>query len=211
MLPPAGGGLPAPAYPPAPAGWYGPELEFQEAGTPLSHYLWILRRHRWKILAFVATSVIATLIVSSRVTPIYEATATIDIDRRMPTGILGPESAQSAINDADQFLATQVKLIQSDSVLRPVVHRFTLAVEDEKEAGGLRSTQVENAPVKLGGLKVTRPPNTYLLLVSYRSPHARLAADVANAIANSYIEHTYNIRFRSTMGLCICLPPSAPS
>jgi capsular exopolysaccharide synthesis family protein len=184
-----------------PGGWYGPELEFQEPGTPLSHYLWILKRHRWKILAFVATSVIATLIVSSRVTPVYESTATIDIDRRMPTGILGPESAQSAINDADQFLATQVKLIQSDSVLRPVVQRFKLPVEDEKEAEGLRSTEVENAPVKLANLKVTRPPNTYLLLVSYRSTDARLAADVANAIANSYTEHTYNIRFRSTMGL----------
>jgi len=175
-------------------------MEFEEPGTPLSHYLWILKRHRWKILAFVATSVIATLIVSSRVTPVYESTATIDIDRRMPTGILGPEAAQSAINDADQFLATQVKLIQSDSVLRPVVERFKLPVEDvDKET--LPSTDVANAPVKLKNLKVTRPPNTYLLLVSYRSPDPRLAAEVANAIANSYVEHTYNIRFRSTMGL----------
>src|SRR5512136_2744798 len=65
-----------------PGGWYGPEMEFEEPGTPLSHYLWVLKRHRWKILAFVASSVVATLIVSSRVTPVYEATATIDIDRR---------------------------------------------------------------------------------------------------------------------------------
>ena len=48
---------------------------------------------------------------------------------------------------------------------------------------------------------MTRPPNTYLLLISYRSPDPDLAADVANAVADSYIQHTYNIRFRATAGL----------
>ena len=43
-----------------------------------------------------------------------------------------------------------------------------------------------------------RPPNTYLLLISYRSPDPHLAADVANGVAHSYVEHTYSIRFRSS-------------
>ena len=62
--------------------------------VPLSHYLWILRRHGWKMLGFVVFAVLATLIVSLRLTPIYESTVTIDIDRRMPTGVLGQEAAQ---------------------------------------------------------------------------------------------------------------------
>jgi hypothetical protein len=66
-----------------------------------------------------SATVLATLVVSLRLTPIYESTTTIDIDRQMPTGVLGQEALQNATNDADQFLATQVKLIQSDSVLRP--------------------------------------------------------------------------------------------
>jgi uncharacterized protein involved in exopolysaccharide biosynthesis len=102
-----------------------------EPAVPLSHYLWILRRHRWKILAFIAASLAATAIISSRLTPVYESTVTIDIDRRLPTGILGQEALQSATNDADQFLATQVKLIQSDSVLRPVARRFKLREHEE--------------------------------------------------------------------------------
>jgi capsular exopolysaccharide synthesis family protein len=40
-----------------------------------------------------------------------------------------------------------------------------------------------------------------LLLVSYRSPDPHLAADVANAIANSYLQHTYNLRVRSSTSL----------
>jgi capsular exopolysaccharide synthesis family protein len=39
------------------------------------------------------------------------------------------------------------------------------------------------------------------LLIAYRSPNPDLAADVANAVASSYILHTYDIRFRSSAGL----------
>ena len=58
-----------------------------EPTVPLSHYLWILKRQRWKILSFVIAVVIGTAIVSSRLVPVYEATATIDIDRQSPPGI----------------------------------------------------------------------------------------------------------------------------
>jgi len=179
------------------------DYEPQAAHVPLTHYLWILRRHGWKIGAFVAGTVLATLAVSLRLTPIYESTATIDIDRQMPTGVLGQEAMQNATNDADQFLATQVKLIQSDSVVRPVVDRFRLReVEKDalEEAVDRSSTSLE-APVILKNLKVSRPPNTYLLLISYRSQNRQLASDVANAIALSYLAHTYKIRYKATAGL----------
>lgn len=179
------------------------DYEPQPAHVPLAHYLWILRRHGWKIAGFVAGCVLATLIVSLRLTPIYESTTTIDIDRQMPTSVLGQEALQNASNDADQFLATQVKLIQSDSVVRPVVEKYHLReVEKDalEEAVDKSATSLE-APVILKNLKVTRPPNTYLLLISYRSEHRQLAADVANEIALSYLAHTYRIRYKATAGL----------
>ncbi len=179
------------------------EYEPQAAHVPLSHYLWILRRHGWKIAGFVVAVVLSTLIVSLRLTPIYESTTTVDVDRQMPTGVLGPEAMQNATNDADQFLATQVKLIQSDSVLRPVVDKYKLRdVEKDalEEAIDKSATSIE-APVVLKHLKVTRPPNTYLLLISYRSANRQLAADVANEIALSYLAHTYRIRYKATAGL----------
>ncbi len=181
---------------------HAPEAEREEAAVPLSHYLWVLKRHRWRILSFVAASVLAAVIVSSRLTPIYESTATIDIDRQTPTGVIGQEAVRSTTNDADQFLATQIKLIQSDSVLRPVVDRFGLRqVAGELETAPAPAGPAEDAPVILKRLRVLRPPNTYLLLVSYRSSDPQLAAEVANAAAHSYLEHTYNIRFRSSASL----------
>src|ERR1035438_1643194 len=179
-----------------------PETEPAAASVPLSHYLWIFRRNWWKILLFVACSVAATTVISMRLTPVFESTVTIDIDRQIPSGIIGQEATRSFSNDSDQFLATQAKLIQSDSVLRPVAQQFKLDPETEtQDAQSPRLPGAEDAPVLLKNLKVARPPNTYLLLISYRSPDPRLAADVANATARSYLEHTYNIRFRSSASL----------
>jgi succinoglycan biosynthesis transport protein ExoP len=184
--------------PAQPSNW---EVEPEEQTIPLSHYLWVVRRHRWKILSFVAICAIATLIVSERLTPMYEAIVTVDVDRKVPTAIVGQEATQSTQNDADQFLATQIRLIQSDAVLRPVADQFHLRDLEHTNGSGIDQGLLIDAPVTLKNLKVTRPNNTYLLLIGYRSPDRRLAADVANAIARSYIEHTYNIRFRSSASL----------
>jgi polysaccharide biosynthesis transport protein len=180
----------------------GFEPEREEGFIPLTHYLWVLRRHRWRVLSFVAAVVIATAIVSARLTPVYESTATIDVDRRQAANVVGQEM-QTALNDSDQFLATQVRLIQSDSVLRPIVHKYNL-IDYEAEGADVRpeaGVQAEDAPVLLKRLKVSRPPNTYLLLISYRDKDPKLAADVANAVAESYLSHSFNIRFQSSSNL----------
>src|ERR1700722_604507 len=135
--------------------------ETEEAKLPLSQYFWILKRHRWRIGGFVAAVMLATLVVSARLTPIYESTATVDIDRQSPSGVVGEDAARSALNDSDQFMATQIKLVESDSVLRPVDQRFELRKQEGQSAA--RSPRGEAAPVTLKQLKVTRPPNTYLM------------------------------------------------
>ncbi len=178
-----------------------PEFE-QEPAVPLSHYVWVLRRHKWKILLFVLVCSIATLIISTRLTPIYAATATVDVDRQMNTTLIGQDNNRAAANDADEFLATQSRLIQADSVVRPVVQKYRLREIDGKDAvadeTAANSAAADDAPVQLKRLSVVRPPNTYLLQITYQSRSPRLAADVANAVANSYLQHSFEIRFKSS-------------
>lgn len=171
----------------------------EEARIPISQYVWILKRHRWKILGFCAAAVILTVIISARLTPIFESTATVDVDHETPAGVVGQDAARNVTNDADQFLATQMKLVQSDGVLRPVDHRFNLRLREKQSSA--ESPRGEAAPIVLKNLRVTRPPNTYLMLISYRSNDPQLAADVSNAIAESYLEHSYDIRMRSSTSL----------
>ncbi len=180
------------------------EVEQIQKSLPLSHYVWLLRRNLWKMAAFVALCMTISYIVSVRLTPIYESTAVVDVDRQAPSAIVGQDSNRNASsNDADQFLATQVRLIQSDAVLRPVAQQFKL-LEREQQIDASQPEHARkaiNAPVLLKRLKVTRPPNTYLLWINYRSTDPQLASDVANAIANSYLSHSYNIRIRSSASL----------
>jgi hypothetical protein len=79
-----------------------------------------------------------------------------------------------------------VKLIQSDSVIRPVVEQFHLT-------GAGRDGETSETPITLAGLQVTRVPGTYLLLASYGAHDPHLSADVANAVARSYRDYTYDI------------------
>lgn len=182
-----------------------PEFEAAQPAVSPMHYLLVVYRQKWKILGFVATCVLATYLVMSRMTPIYEATAKVDVDRRVPIGVVGEEANQvaTAADDADAFMATQVELIQSDAVVRPVAEKFHL-LEAESQLVKLPPVQARRkaqAPVYLRNLVVTRPVNTYILHISYRSPDPQLAAGVANAIAQSYLEHTFDIRIRASSAL----------
>ncbi len=177
-----------------------PENGAQLNGPSLSQYLWVVKRHRWKLLGFVVFSVIATIIVSKRLTPLYESTAVIDIDRQTPAAVLGNEST-AAVNSADveNYLTTQEQIVQSDAVLRPVVEKYHLMTPALRKLAKdpLLSSRLKDAPIELRGLKVARPLHTFLLLISYRSPDPQLSADVVNEIARSYIRHTYDIRYQA--------------
>src|ERR1700684_4367205 len=146
------------------------EKETPLNGPTLSQYLWVVKRHRWKLVGFVVFSVIATVIVSKRLTPLYESTAVIDIDRQTPAAVLGP------VVEKYHLMTPALRQLANDKLL---------------------SSRLKDAPIKLPALKVTRPLHTFLLLISYRSPDPQLSADVVNEIAHSYIRHTYDIRYQA--------------
>ncbi len=194
--------LPGPAKPPAE----------ERPGLVVWRYLWLLRRHWLELLAVVVTFTLAVFYISSTIAPTYEAVAVVDVDRQAAPALVGQEAVRSTpSNDADQFLATQVKLIQSDAVLRPVVDRYHL-LEYERPAGLMDALEsvfsktateinIARSPTVLKKLKVTRAPNTFLLMIKYRSTNPDLAANVANSIANSYLDHTFNLQIRSARRL----------
>jgi len=169
------------------------------------YYLWIIKRNSWWILGFIVIALALTYGVSSLITPMYEATTTVDIDIRNPTGVVGTESRQISALDGDQFMATQMKLIQSDAVLRPVVEQYNLLhIENQDQQGAAISPEtLKKAPILLRKLRLNRPPNTFLVQLSYRSPDRELSANVANAIAKSYVQRTYDLRYQTAEGMTV--------
>ncbi len=161
---------------------------------PLSHYLWLVRTHWMKMAAFVAFAVIATAMVTARLTPLYEAKATLYLDRNAAKNIVGQDSQSGTANkgDIDNYITSQQQIVQSDAVLRPVAQQFGLApFADPKTAPAATHP---DAPVHMKNLTVTRLPNSYMLTVTFRSPDPVKAALVANAIAKSYRDRTFELR-----------------
>src|SRR5271170_6527538 len=82
------------------------EPESSDTAIPFAHYRWMINRHKWRLLLFVAIAVGATTMVSSRLTKYYESTVTIDVDRAAPQGVIGQDAAvgrTAAFNDSELF------------------------------------------------------------------------------------------------------------
>ena len=154
------------------------------ASVPLLPFLIALRRHAGRILLAAVVMGVIALLISKRLTPMYESTATLEVNPDHSADLLGPDATRGAWNDSDQLIATQLRIIQGDSVLRPVVERNHLPLESTEP----------NAPIVLKNLKVLRPPNTYLIQVSYRSNDPDLSSTIANGIADSYMRHVFSTR-----------------
>jgi capsular exopolysaccharide synthesis family protein len=169
---------------------------------PLSHYFWLVRTHWVKMTAFIAFAVIATAMVTARLTPQYEATASLYLDRNAAKNLVGQDSQSGSANrgDADAYVASQIEIVKSDAVLRPVAEKFGLraAVTDSSEQDRRKVARLNEAPVHLAGLSVARPLNTYMMQITYRSPDPVLASQVANEVAHSYLKRTFDLKYKSS-------------
>ena len=125
----------------------------------------------------------------------------IAVDRQAAPETVGDDRLLTTGDD--QFMATQQSLLQADIILRPVAERYNL-LEREHQLQRFRfwryspekERAIRNAPILLKHLKVERNPNTYLLTITYRDRDPHVAADVANAIADSYLRNIFETRIK---------------
>lgn len=133
-------------------------------------YLW-----KWWIVSLVALASGGTWLVSSLVPRWYEGAATLEIEQAAPGEASGPVPMFPARPNMDELVATHIRMLQSDAVLRPVALKHRLAAD------------LGQGPVRLRRLKVVRVPATSLVQIAFRHTDAETAAGVANGIAQSYI------------------------
>jgi succinoglycan biosynthesis transport protein ExoP len=191
-----------------------PELLSQESA--LGEYVRVLVKRKWTILACLVTIFSLVAIASLKMTPVYEASGSIEIDK--------PDSGLVNFNNSPSFnvdyydpteLETEVMIMQSDLLALQVVKE--LALDRRPEFGGkvpVMSSSLDLAPDPLqadtartssllssfrGNLKVALSPNTHLIKVSFRSPDKDLAANVVNTLMETYRDNNFKSRFDSTM------------
>jgi polysaccharide biosynthesis transport protein len=192
-----------------------PELPAQESA--FGEYVRVIIKRKWTILSCLMGIFSVVAIASLRMTPIYEATGSIAINK--------PDNGLVNFNNSPTFnldyydpteIETEVRILESDLLALQVIK--DLGLDRRPEFGGQAPpelpSELDLAPDPLqsdsgrtsallgafkGNLKVSLVPNTHIVEVRYRSPDKQLAANAVNTLMNTYSENNFKARFQSTM------------
>ena len=189
-----------------------PQLAAHESA--IGEYTRILLKRKWLVIGCVATVFFVVAVASLKMTPVYEASGTIAINK--PDTTLNFQN--SATFSLDYFdpteLETEVKILQSDLLALQVVRELNLDRRPEFGGRASPSPSLDLAPdplqvdpgrasVAVGGfrsnLRVALSPNSRIIEVHYRSPDPQMAANVVNTLMQTYVENNFKARFESTM------------
>jgi succinoglycan biosynthesis transport protein ExoP len=181
--------------------------------------LWTVRR-KWIIGSIVMCELLALIIVLT-MKPTYGATATIELNKggagALDLGVGDDALAQQLTSGADTLktdLQTEISILQGDSLALAVIQRLGLASQAPfaatgREARKLRSEQgrpLEQAPqtrtrlLNIFGdhLKVEVVRGTRLIQVTYESHDPEHAAQIANALIDSYKNQYLQSHYNAT-------------
>lgn len=159
-----------------------------EESVHLSEYYHILTKRKWIVIACFVLIVSLTLFFTLQMTPVYEASATLIIDKAQTTSPLTGERMdfESYISQSLTF-NTHFKLITSRPILEKVIRSLKLDQIDRKEG------------LQVGFLKTFLSQfreNIRLLIGQEASPgpQEKLAQLVENLLANISIEEVRDTR-----------------
>jgi succinoglycan biosynthesis transport protein ExoP len=167
-----------------------------QRNTPLAAYWYVLLKRRWTILGTAAMLTAIVSVISFLMTPIYEATARLEIEPETPQLQSSSDVYQKAEAD-DVFLQTQIQVLESESLAWQTIEQLKLAAHlDGLPVDKGAAKESDNHKVQLIGafrsrLKVDQVPKTRMLLVSFQDPDPRLAAQVATSVVNGYLEYNF--------------------
>jgi capsular exopolysaccharide synthesis family protein len=169
----------------------------------------ILLKRRWAFFA-VFISILATAAVYSfTATPIYRATVRILIERHTPRLLEMREAAPVYDSGYEEFYQTQYKLLENEALVKKVVEKLQL--ENQPRFApmfkGLQANADKSVKQKAeerlinaiqGGIEVSPIRQSSLVDLSFSDPDPGFAAGLINALAQSYIEYSLDLRFAAS-------------
>ncbi|MFA7587234.1 MAG: polysaccharide biosynthesis tyrosine autokinase [Novosphingobium sp.] len=163
----------------------------------------ILFRRRYLALGILAVALLLGLIVTLLTTPIYKASATVQIDPNGNFIVQGQDlSPGVATNEISRYMETQAAVITSRKLAYRVVDALKLTSRPgflpEEDPGSASSQLTPEQKQKRrrematsileGNVSVDFPGDSRIVTINYRSGNPVLAAAIANAYADSYVQ-----------------------
>lgn len=163
----------------------------------------VLLKWWWLILVLIVTLTSITALVLFRMTPVYKATATLEV-KQQERQIIDASGIESIIAD-DEFLITQVNLFKSDSLIIDVIEDLNLMADEGilPPSDNLNSLSrdislafaVEEVSDRI---KVSLIEGSRLINVSFDHESPVRAAEVVNTLIESFIDNSLSRKFEST-------------
>ena len=192
---------------PHPSTIYPEELLEPSSGLNLKDFIGIITRRKWLVAAIALLTLLAVILVTLMIKPVYRATSTIQIERNAKQIVSGNTfDAIESRSDKD-FHETQRQLIQSKALARRVINQLGLDTKDTssglvssiKKALGMSVADQSNTErteaLFLDNLTVQPVSNSQLVSINYDSTDPKLAADISNAISRTFVRMNLEKRF----------------
>lgn len=181
----------------------------------LLDYWQVLVKRRWIIYSSIILVAGLVTLGTFLARPMYTATAQIQVEKFSPN-VLPFQDVTTAYSDwRDDFHETQLRLLQSRTVARTAVRNLELwehpwfqimATQDpDSDPTTQEDRELQVAEMLQGSMDASLIRNSRLFNVSFTSPEPELSAQVANAIAEAYIEFNsrtaYNTSEQATQSM----------
>lgn len=185
----------------------------------LRRILALLRRNALWIAGIVVAAVALGLVSTLLMTPYYTARSSVLIEQQADKIIASDDLTPAAsYQDADRFLQTQVDVLNSRALAQRVVQAENLATRPDFFTDvGERYPETDDLPSGAKGdaalanyrqdkaieylqnhLSVDLPRESRVVSISFKSASPALSAQIANSIADRYIESNLNRKFDSS-------------
>lgn len=178
----------------------------------MSVYWRLALKYRFLILGCFLGAVTIGAALTLLMTPIYTATATLQIEREAARVFNSEDVLPREIMQGEEFFQTQYGLLRSRSLAERVVESLGLASSDASlealgveppESGGTAAERArlrrEAALTALeSNLSVTPIRGSRLVAVGYANPDPVVAARIANGFAENFIQANLDRKFESS-------------
>jgi polysaccharide biosynthesis transport protein len=189
------------------------QIAEEDEGPDIRAYWRIIQKRRWTILSILLITFASVLIVTIKEKPVYRASTLLEIEKENPNIPTVQELFQ--LEDvSDNYLETQYKVLQSDTLARRVIDELHLDQVQEfnppkgewfwksthaaaREDGSVVDPETEQAILVRFNDRLSVEPvrRSRLVQVSFESQDPSVAAKALNALASNYIQENLEGRW----------------
>ena len=191
--------------------WVPAEMIDETSSFSLLDYWEGIRRYKLVILAFVLAGALGALILSFLQTPMYRAHTSLEVeDLNENFQNLKDSDPTAQAPPAESYFQTQIKILQSREMIELVIDKLNLMqrMAPHKHFWSAWIHRNSSADPALQREQVVDTVQKHLTVqawgesrtaeIFYDASDARLAADVANTLVQTFIDESREIRWNST-------------